>query len=155
MRLKDHYFEDIDDRIVESYAVPAAMLSVLQGLDDAAAVELMGEMLAGVDRKDGQIADEADLMAAILSAHIHTGKESLSVAQLIEKVLRGDTDREHAAIHLAKCGLKISPMSFGGRPLDGVPEELAAGKALVIAYQIVTKHLLRATTGRTSRSIKS
>jgi hypothetical protein len=141
MVLRDHRSPDVDDRIVESYAVPAAILAGIQGFNEAEARELMEEMLAGVDREQGKIADENDLMASILSAHIHTGKETLSVAQLIDAVINDDHTKGVAEESLAKCGIKVD--SFGNR--EKIPRALAHQKCLVISYQAVTKHLLRGT----------
>ncbi len=139
--LKEQRFHGVDDRVVESYSVPAAILAVLQNLDFPTAAELMDEMLQGVDREQGKIADEADLMHGILSAHIHTGRETLSVGQLIDVVLRKDTGADDAENHLAKCGIKID---F----LNGTSNHHGVGhgeRCLSIAYQSVAKHLLRNT----------
>lgn len=141
VRLKDHRSQGIDDRIVESYAVPAALLAVIQGFDDTGAHALMEDMLTGVDREEEKIADEADLMAAILSAHIHTGKETLSVAQLLGMVIENTIHSDMAETNLAKCGIKFDRAG----DTKEIPPAMRHTKCLHIGYQAVTKHLLRGT----------
>ena len=101
--LKDQHVDGIDNRVVESYAVPAAILAAVQGFGEPEAVELLHEMLRGVDTDEGPIQDETELMNAILSAVTHTGRETATIGQLIDRVLSQDTDMELAAEHLAKC----------------------------------------------------
>jgi hypothetical protein len=69
VRLKDTRIEGVDDRVVESYAVPAAMLAAIKGDNEAEARGLLEEMLKNISKEDhGGQSDEQRLMADILGA---------------------------------------------------------------------------------------
>lgn len=139
VKLKETRIPGVDERIVESYAVPAAMTSAIDGstIDDAK--EALRHMLDCMELIEvGGVKDEADLMESILSAHVFTGRETYAVGQLIETVIaesEKENDEYYAPGHeflsavqgLAKCGIRVT------------------SDAICLAYKTVGKHLLKNT----------
>ncbi len=131
--LKDCRFPGVDDRVVESYAVPAAMISALQGFSVESAKGIMDEMLQGIDREQGEIADESDLMQAILAAHVWCRKNQRTVSQLIARWNATDDEIKTA---LGAYGLRYEPSWKNIAASCGV---------LMIDHKVVPGKLLRDT----------
>jgi hypothetical protein len=131
-QLKNVRVAGVSDRAIESYAVPASMLAAVQHADTDDARQVLMEMVRDiqVESEATESEDEKELMRAILSSHIHTGRKAYSVSQLIETVRKGEysADRDEAEQALAKSGIKV----------DGKA-------ALILAYKAVTDHQLKNT----------
>jgi hypothetical protein len=140
VEIKDTRIQGVHDRIVESYAVPAAILAAVQGESADAARSILSEMLAEIASEDhGGQSDEQTLMADILGAQVQIGPSRYSVAQLLDVVINrkhGWSDSETA---LESRGLRIdeytdhAPAAFRGKP------------CFLIAYQLVTEYLVKQT----------
>jgi hypothetical protein len=137
-RLKDVRISGIDDRILESYAVPAAILAAIDELDDDHARELMRHMLEGETREsEVNMADESAMMEALLAAHVFIGREKMTVSQAIDLVeANRATVSDEAANSLESVGVKISRYTDG--PRDG-------DKCLVISSRMVPQNLFKGT----------
>lgn len=125
--IKDTPVEGIDPRMVESYAVPTAMLAVAGGYDEAWARTTLLELTGNIDKADQGRVDHEQLMVDILAASVNLGgKGVMTVGQIIESPTgRGDyTQRLEAA------GIRV--LSDGGRDT-----------ALFIAHRVVGPQLLK------------
>ena len=72
MTLKDQKIDGVDQRLVESYAVPAAMIATLMGMDVDAAAGLLQTMLSETKQDAPVEPDEATLVADILGASVRS-----------------------------------------------------------------------------------
>lgn len=130
----------IDSRIVESYAIPAAIMSVMFGYDEnpedvkSALAEMLAERLSAAEETDIE-SDEAALMQDILTADIRMGSVSHSVAQLLDIVYWKKTDQNRAEEALASCGIKIDWTTMDGK----------GQRAVVFQYRPVGAKLLKNT----------
>ena len=129
----------IDSRVVESYAIPAAMMAVLHGIDGdtTATRQTLAEMLAErLLASDGEIeSDEATLVGDILAAQLRIGPVEYSISQLLEAVYQVSTGSIQAEQALAACGIKI----------DWSREDGGGERVVVIQYRPVQARLLRQT----------
>ncbi len=118
VELKRTKHEGIDFRVVESYAVPAAILSVATDRE-AGAEEVLGELLAPLSRDEQRISDEDDLMQAILR-HVVRMKDgsNQTVAQLLCE--RGETGTD-AREALGRVGVAFAFGRRGPRGGDDAP----------------------------------
>ena len=134
-RLRDCRIPGIDSRLIESYAVPAAILATLHGFDtdEEKTKEIMAEMLAEAAASDQPQATHDSLMEEILSARIQIGGERPSVSQCLERVEKRTSGAGEAEIALAAVGIKINE------------ETNKKKQSLTIQYQPVAKHLLKGT----------
>jgi hypothetical protein len=83
VRIRSTPCEGINSRVVECYAVPAAMLAVAIG-QQAEAPSLLRDLVAPLSRDEQDISDEEDLMQALLSYVVRFDKGSeATVAELI------------------------------------------------------------------------
>ena len=130
--LKDVPVEDTDPRQVESYAVPAGMLSAVLGMSDEEAVGLLRQMLADASESGEAIeADEVVLAKAILGSHIQLERHRMTVGQVIEYLERPNSDnRDEWLSVLAGAGIRVDG---GMRPM------------IMFQYQQVSAQLLRGT----------
>lgn len=141
LKIKDTRVPGVDDRVVESHAVPAAMLACIQGKDEAEARELLKLMLVPLSKEETTGGtDEQSLMTDILGAHVQIGSLRHSVAQLIENVIKNGTGSEEHKESLESRGLKID--RFTGREGGGV---LAGEPCFLIAHNMVAEHLIKNT----------
>ena len=125
--IKDTPVEGIDPRMVESYAVPTAMLAVAGGYDEAWARATLLELTGNIDKADQGRVDHEQLMVDILAASVNLGgKGIMTVGQIIESPTgRGDyTQRLEAA------GIRV--LSDAGRDT-----------ALFIAHRVAGPQLLK------------
>ena len=127
--LKDVQVEGADPRQVESYAVPAAMISAVLGMDSDAAAGMLRTMLSDACDDEGIEADEAILVKSILGAHVMLERHKLTVGQVIEH-LSGPklSNREEWLQVLAGAGIRI----------DG-----GAVPTIFLQYQQIQAKLLR------------
>lgn len=88
--LKTYRQAGVDSRVIENYAVPAAMLATVFGADaganqEAAARQLLSDFLKGVADEDQKMSDEEDLLEVILRANVRLGtNDERTVASMIE-----------------------------------------------------------------------
>lgn len=131
VRLKDTRIEDVDQRLVESYAVPAAIVGCALGMADDGAVGLLRSILADTRTDTPMDADENNLVADILGATVQLDRWRLTVGQAIEHVLCvTNTNRDEWRKALEGVGVKID--------YSGVTR-------LVLRYQAVRSRLLHNT----------
>lgn len=138
--LKDCRVPGVSDRIVESYAVPAAMLAAIEEAGEEDARAMLQEMLSEIAKEDHSgTSDEQTLMADILGAQIQIGAFRYSVAQLLEQVLKRQGKYDDAAAALESRGLKIDRFTIpGSKSFTGEP-------CFLIAHQIIAEHLIKNT----------
>lgn len=83
LTLKSNPIDGIDTRVVESYAVPAAILSVALGYTESDAFDLLRNMLRTAPGEEQQATDQEDILQAIFRATVQLDKgRSLTVASL-------------------------------------------------------------------------
>jgi hypothetical protein len=83
--LKDTKRQGVDPRQVESYAVPASILSKAVGYDFEQAKSLLYEMLGGIETGDNEESDHENLLSDILMGQVNTrDKGTLTVGQIME-----------------------------------------------------------------------
>lgn len=142
IRLKEVRVAGVDDRVVESYAVPAAMIATINGETEEGAVELLKGFLEGMGVSDPmEVKDETSLFDAILGAHVFVSKESYAVSQLLDVILKATENTENAKEALERCGIRKGQFSPDGA------EESDAVKidCLIIGCKAAADHLLRNT----------
>jgi len=107
--LKSTPVEDSDPRQVESYAVPAAMLSAVMGMDETEAAGLLREMLASAnDGGEAIEADEVVLVKCILGVHVQRGQQKQTIGQVIESLYSlGPVIRDEWLEVLSGVGIRI------------------------------------------------
>lgn len=131
--LKDQKIEGVDQRAVESFAVPAAMLATAIDWPGMDAAKMLSEMAAGVRDDPQQMeSDEANLMQDILGATvIIDGQNRPTVAQAIEYITTlANTNRDRWRQDLEAAGVKIT---------------LGANRTIGMSYQLVRRKLLYGT----------
>lgn len=135
--LKDTRVEGINDRVVESHAVPCAMLAAIHRMNDDEARQMLREVLQEVGKDEPDtIADEQALMGDILAASVNVKGTRRSVGQLLDTAIRDVGTAQDDAIQLLEtCGLKM--VRLEGRA--GTPE----GRYLAVAHRIVLEQLLK------------
>ncbi len=76
----------IDPRIIECYAVPAAMLATAEGVGKEEAAALLLKLLTTVDKAEQGRIDHEDLIGDIMAASVNVGGRSnlMTVAQILE-----------------------------------------------------------------------
>jgi len=84
VRLKRQRHKGVDTRVVESYAVPAAILAAAGSYDDEHANQILGRMLGVMGEEDQTVSDEEDLINAVLSATVRlSGGHEKMVSELL------------------------------------------------------------------------
>lgn len=97
----------IDSRVIESYAVPTAILAAVHGFDQPAAQEgLLRELLAGIE-EDQPAPQHDDLISEIKTAKIRVANETLTVGQCIEAIELMQPIKEFAIKALATNGIRL------------------------------------------------
>lgn len=145
--LKGERIPGIDDRVIESYGVPAAMLAVLfdDGQKSGQEIlrdgrEVLKEMLTDYSRTAPETqSDHAQVMHEILSSPIQIGADRPSAAQLLQKTLKMDAGWEKAAEALEARGIKLDHFGTG----SDTPRHLRDLPCLLIAYNVVGEHLIK------------
>jgi hypothetical protein len=111
--LKSYRQAGIDQRVIENYAVPAAMLATVFGDEDASARKLLDDFLKGVADEDQKMSDEEDLLEVILRANVRVGiNDERTVASLI------DREEEHCRDALERHGIGVIYGRPGARPAN-------------------------------------
>lgn len=138
VRLKEFHHHGVDSRVIESYAVPAAMLSAFAGFDDLKANGVLGAMLDGVERIDQGRADESDLIDDIMASAVDCGRSvKYTVSQLLSS--SGLYNDHESAIEAHGVGVVLD--RAGSRKAVGNDDH----KMLFIYPRSVTRKLLRGT----------
>lgn len=134
-RLKAGRFGMIDDRVIESFSVPAAMLAVIDRLDHERALELLGQLL-GIVEAEGQepITDESNLLIDILAANIILKGEKHSVGQLLEVVM-----------DVTAHGHDQAEQALGSHGIRWMVDKKTGQRVLAVACRLVVDHLLKGT----------
>lgn len=132
VNLKNVKVDGVDQRAVESYAVPAAMLSVTLGHDEEYAGQMLRSMLADVNQDSPVEPDERSLVNQILGADVQLGALRKTVAQVI--------DYSRAMTHEGASSTDWrAAMESVGVKLD-----LASPEKIIFRYQALKK-LLKGT----------
>jgi len=140
IRLKEIRHEGIDGRVVESYAVPAAMLASFARRPDAGPF-LLEMMLETVERADQGHQDEHDLISTILSAKVRCSRgQELTVSQILESQTRYHDHQEE----LEASGVGLVQNRRG--PRTASVEGQDDTEFLFIAKSPTARNLLRGTT---------
>ena len=127
-------FEGIHGRLVESFAVPVAMLAVATGADNQKAVELLAHLLDGVATDQQTERDEVQLMADILESTIQLGRgETATVAQILSQADHGGWDA------LEQAGIAAVSSRLGRR------SDVGERDGIFLAYDAVKRFLLQRT----------
>lgn len=144
VKLKEERIPGVDDRAIESYAVPVAMMATIGSYSYDESVQLMKALLHGLFEEHTVQADENDLLQAILSAHVYSSKESYAVSQLLDIVIHNKAGVDGARDALAKVGIGVTVFP-SRQPSDGkqFDKSLLGQRSLAIHCQAVSDHLLR------------
>jgi hypothetical protein len=149
VKLRDTHVEGIDARIVESYAVPIAMIATILEHDEHKARELLIDVLSGLDRQEVEVdSDKDSLMRDILGSHIQSGPVKMTVGQWLKIVLRREQKATEAENVLAGYGIKVSSYTdedSGRLPSDALGCQ-PGDQCIVIAHTNVHRLLLRGTS---------
>lgn len=146
MKIKDTSVAKVDLRIVESYSVPAAMLAVIQGRDEAEARGLLADMLLTMKQgEDDSNSDEQELIHDIFSSQIlvNNNRDRFTVSHLLTDIIvKGDAfdAAETFRSGLDTNGIRID--RFTGKEGRG---SVAGVPCLLVAYGSVQNHLLKNT----------
>ncbi len=117
-------------------------MSVIQGYDEDGCREILTQMLSGMKQAEvGEVKDEANILEAIFSSQIFIGRETYTVASLIDTITHKKSNYEIAVEGLEKYGLSIT--TFGDS--DEVPAKYHMTPCLAIATNAVRTKLLRGT----------
>ena len=134
-KLKGNSFQGIHGRVVESFAVPVAMLATSCGLDAEGAVAFMERVFGELEQDPAQgTKDEVSLLGAILESTVQLGHgDEATVGQILShpSSYSGGLD----AIERAGVKLKLDGRYATAPPKIGV----------FIAHQAVLRYLLRGT----------
>lgn len=149
VKLRDTHVPGIDARIVESYAVPAAMLAVIDGASDDEAREILRLMLTDLDQQEVEVdTDKAAVLRDIFGSYIQSGTVRLTAAQWLHVVLQHENKRGEAEIALAGHGIKVD--AYTAEDLESIPPAFRSGceeggQCLVVGHRKVQSGLLRGT----------
>jgi energy-coupling factor transporter ATP-binding protein EcfA2 len=131
--LKDVPVDGADPRQVESYAVPAAMLSAVMGYDDTQAASMLRQITLEAIATDDEAVepDEVVLVKTILGATIQLGQHRMTAGQVLDHIAEAtQTNREEWMSALNGAGIRI----------DGGEHQ-----TITLAFQLVQAKLLRGT----------
>jgi hypothetical protein len=132
--------EGAPGRVVENYAVPAAALAAIRGLDDDGARALLVDLMRGKDLAAQGGSDSDDLMTDLLSARIDGGQgRHCNVAE----VLSSQAAWEEFHKPLQRHGMAVVQTESRGR--RGAAYHLDESTRLFIAPKIVRSKCLRFT----------
>lgn len=126
-----------DDRVIEAYAVPAALLACIRGEGEKEGLLALRTLLGGVEKAEQGRTDELALLEVILEAHVDCGHgRRLAVSQIVF----GDIETFDAnKVALERSGIRLGADRTG--PLTN-PQ---AARWLFIAPGPVSANLLRST----------
>lgn len=149
-KLRDTRVPGVDTRIVESYAVPAAMLAAIDGSTDEEAREILRLLLEDLDKDEIEVdIDKLAVLREIMGSQIQSGNVRLTAAQWLDIVIRQQSKHEEAETVLARSGIKFSRFT-AGEARKAVTEGGGIGieegdPCLVLAHKHIHAHLLRNT----------
>lgn len=96
-------FPDTDRRIVDSYSLPASMITAIHG-DDLHAAKATLEVLIESRKKEDQTdieTDEQDLIETIMGSMVHMGRGiSASVSAILNSIMRGTTHTDFLDVNV-------------------------------------------------------
>lgn len=127
--------EGVDHRAIETYAVPAAMLGAIMGMDQANATGLMVGMLKSRDFSQQQESDEEQLLKAIFESIVCLkGGERASVSELLQGTYSQHNEQPQKV--LQRVGVRrVTPAKGGENQPDCV----------FFAPQAICRELLKGT----------
>ena len=129
--LKDVRVEGVDQRLVESYAVPAAMLAITLGMGAESAGGLLRDMLAEAATESQHEPDEAMLVTDILGSTVQLETRRLTVGQAMEVAMDLQaSNRDAWRTVLESAGVKL---------------DLGVSPRIIFQYQLVRRKLLYGT----------
>jgi len=113
-RLKAVKHQNVDSRVIESYAVPAAMVGHAVGASEEEIIETLKWLLPVDELLEEQTSDEIELLADIFNSQVQVpGGKRLAVTQLMAR-RNFETDYEDI---LEAVGIKMTELEAGrGRP---------------------------------------
>ena len=129
--LKDQRIDGIDQRLIESYAVPAAMMAVVMGMDQTAAAGILRTMLSEAQGDIQLEPDETNLVADILGAQINLQTYKMTVGQVIEHVMDPTASNRDDWRKVLEAG--------------GIKLDMGAKPRIMMNYQLVRRRLLYGT----------
>lgn len=142
VKIKDTKVPGADPRMIESFAVPAAIMSIIEGYDESGARDILKEMLKKMRLTEiEQARDEASLVETILAETVRVRNENMSVARLVSIVLQQLNGHADAKEELNTYGLDVAEL---GEHKDAKNDPRQP--VLVIAYHMVRSKLLKSTS---------
>lgn len=111
IRLKSTSLPAVDARMVECYAVPAAILGVATGYTDTECRGLLADLCEGIEKGEQGRSDHDELLDAVLGAGINCGGKdgTLSVAHILVSGTAASYDH---GIKLEAAGVRITNDGF-------------------------------------------
>ena len=145
IKLRDTNIPGIDTRIVESYAVPAAMLATIDGATDDEAREILRLMLEDLDRQEVEIeSDESAVVREMLGVHLQYGTVRLTASQWLSHLMKNDTKANEAKIVLEGYGMKIAKYTSEEAERAGIQDCVQGDQCFAIAHKKI-RAILRGT----------
>jgi hypothetical protein len=137
-RLQGEHIEGMDPRVIESYAVPAAIMAASTGMPDADAKGLLVQFLKTTVAEDQRVSDEEELIHDILRCEVRSkdGREILTV----DRAIVNYSDPTSVEI-LGRYGMAVAYDGNTPRDLHDTTE----GRYLFIDDQGIRNGLLRYT----------
>ena len=149
VKIKDTRVPGADPRMIESFAVPAAIMSIIEGYDESGARDFLKDILTDMLQTEvEQARDEAVLVETILAETVRVRNENMSIAQLVSIVLEQLHGHADAKKELNTYGIDVAELGEhqGSKHSPNEP-------VLVIAYRMVRSKLLKNTNWQ-SKSIE-
>lgn len=138
VKLKVERFPGIHPRVVESYAVPAAMYAGVQKVGQAEAVGILRDLLATVDTGDSTDGDEETLIGDILSSVLRIDR---GTEYTVSQALAAAKSSMEADEALQRSGIDVVKYN----EITTTKEGNLFGEYLFIAHTVVKRHLLKGT----------
>lgn len=136
VELKSRRYDGIHARLIESYAVPAAIVAQLLGYSGDDAAGILEKMLRTVDKSEG-IADDESLLNDILGSNVDLGHgERATVGQAIAG-RRTVAASEPALNQVGLCVFECEDVE--------TPDGIINGDYLFVSHTMATRKLLRDT----------
>jgi len=106
--LKDQKIDGVDQRLVESYSVPASMIAAILGFDLSSAAGVLRTMLMDAKSDIPVESDEMTLIGEILGATVRLESHSLTVGQAIDIACDAtQTNRDAWKTALEASGVRV------------------------------------------------
>ena len=104
VRIKKAHIEGVDRRLVESFSVPCAMLSVVMGLSEDEAIQLTKDVIAEQDLAEQSESDEQSLLRDIMESPVQLEGGKQATMSLLVKGSFGSA--YGATDAMTRCGVK-------------------------------------------------